>query len=58
MKTEKDIRIKRDEWGVPHIWGKTDADAAYGLSWARAEDNFKGMQEAFMIIRGRQAEIS
>ncbi|WP_423129223.1 penicillin acylase family protein [Gaoshiqia sp. Z1-71] len=58
MTISNHLRIERDEWGMPHIWGKTDADAAYGLSWARAEDNFEGLQEAFMVIRERQAEMT
>ena len=36
----KDIKIVRDKWGVPHIYGKTDADVIYGFAWAHAEDNF------------------
>jgi acyl-homoserine lactone acylase PvdQ len=33
-----EVKIYRDTWGVPHIFGKTDADAAYGLAYANAED--------------------
>ena len=36
----KNIQIARDEFGVPHIFGQSDADAAYGLAWAHAEDDF------------------
>lgn len=46
------ITIIRDQWGVPHIYGKTDAEAAYGLAWATAEDDFKTMQETLMPIHG------
>ena len=35
------IQIVRDQWGVPHIFGKTDPEVAYGLAWAHAEDDFK-----------------
>lgn len=35
------INIARDEWGVPHIFGNTDAEAAYGLAWSNAEDAFE-----------------
>jgi penicillin amidase/acyl-homoserine-lactone acylase len=52
-----DVRIRRDEWGVPHIKGKTDADAAYGLAWAHSEDDFATMQEAVFTARGRLAEF-
>jgi acyl-homoserine-lactone acylase len=52
-----DVRIRRDEWGVPHILGKTDADAAYGLAWAQSEDDFATLQEAVFTARGRLAEL-
>ena len=32
--------VLRDNWGVPHIYGKTDADAAFGLAYANAQDDF------------------
>ena len=48
-----DVTIVRDKWGVPHVYGKTDADAVYGLSWAHAEDDFKSIQETFLAVRGR-----
>ena len=34
------VRIIRDNFGVPHIYGKTDADTAFGLAYAHAEDDF------------------
>ena len=37
------IDIVRDSFGVPHIFAKTDAEVAYGLAWAEAEDDFKSM---------------
>ncbi len=40
----KDVTIIRDAFGVPHIYGKTDADAAYGLAWAHSEDDFEHIQ--------------
>ena len=48
----KDIDIVRDEYGVPHIYGKTDADVAYGLAWAHCEDDFKTIQEAYLAGNG------
>ena len=36
-----DVVIRRDRFGVPHILGKTDADAAFGLAFAHAEDDFE-----------------
>jgi len=43
-----DIEIVRDEFGVPHIFGKTDADVAYGLAWANAEDDFETIQSVYL----------
>ena len=40
----ENVTIVRDSFGVPHIYGKTDADAAYGLAWAHCEDAFKLIQ--------------
>lgn len=42
------IEIVRDQWGVPHIYGKTDKETAFGLAWAHSEDNFKTIQETFL----------
>jgi len=37
----KQVKINRDNWGIPHIYGKTDADAVFGLLYAQCEDDFK-----------------
>ncbi|WP_296705431.1 penicillin acylase family protein, partial [Algoriphagus sp.] len=42
------IEIARDEYGVPHIFGKTDADVAYGLAWSHAEDDFETIQKTLL----------
>ena len=42
------VEIVRDQYGVPHIFGKTDADVAYGLAWAHAEDDFKTIQQGYL----------
>lgn len=47
-----DVKILRDTWGVPHIYGKTDADVGYGLAWAQCEDSFVVLQESLMTSRG------
>ena len=39
-----DVCILRDTWRVPHAFGRTDADAASGLAYAHAEDDFKTIQ--------------
>jgi len=46
------IEIVRDKWGIPHIYGKTDKEAAYGLAWAHAEDDFKTIQKTFLPAKG------
>jgi acyl-homoserine-lactone acylase len=51
------IDIVRDKWGVPHIFGKTDAETAYGLAWATAEDDFKTVQRTLLAVRGKLAEV-
>lgn len=52
-----DVRVLRDVWGVPHIFGKSDADVAFGLAYAHAEDDFKTIQQTFLAARGRLAEV-
>ena len=52
-----DARIVRDEWGVPHIFGKTDADTAYGLAYAHAEDDFSTLEQVVAMTRGRAGAI-
>lgn len=51
-----DARIIRDEWGVPHIFGKTDADASFGFGYAHAEDDWKHIQESLMGARGMTSQ--
>jgi acyl-homoserine-lactone acylase len=48
-----DSVVARDRWGVPHIFGKTDPDVAYGVGYAHAEDDFSTLQEALAMARGR-----
>lgn len=48
-----DVTIARDDFGVPHIFGKTDADVAYGIAYAHAEDDFSTLQEVLAMTRGR-----
>ncbi len=45
--------IKRDIWGVPHVYGETDADAAFGLAYAHAEDDFKNIAENMYLYRAQ-----
>ena len=49
--------ILRDEFGVPHIYGRTDADVAYGVAQAHAEDDFATLQDVVAMARGRYGAI-
>jgi len=49
--------IIRDTWGVPHVYGKTNADVVFGLTYARAEDEFNKMEDAYIEAIGRLAEV-
>ena len=50
------VTIIRDDWGVPHIYGKTDADVVFGLMYAQAEDDFNRVETNFINSQGRLAE--
>ena len=52
-----DVRILRDDWGVPHIFGETDADVAYGLAYAHSEDDFLTIQQSLLAARGQLATV-
>jgi len=51
------ITIIRDSWGIPHVYGKTDADAVFGLMYAQCEENFEKVERAYIEKLGRRAEI-
>lgn len=51
------ITIARDSFGVPHIYGLTDAEAAYGLAYAHCEDDFKSIQENLLSAKGMLGEV-
>ena len=50
-------RIERDEWGVPHIYGKRDADVSFGLAYAHAQDDYETMKDVVYALRGQLASI-
>jgi acyl-homoserine lactone acylase PvdQ len=50
------VTIIRDDWGVPHIFAKTDADVVFGLMYAQAEDDFNRVETNFINSQGRLAE--
>lgn len=51
------VEIARDKFGVPHIFGKTDADVAYGLAWAHAEDDFETIQMTVLAGKGLAGRV-
>lgn len=51
------VTILRDTWGIPHVYGKTDADAVFGLMYAQAEDDFKRIERNYINAMGRLAEV-
>jgi acyl-homoserine-lactone acylase len=52
----KAVTIIRDTWGIAHIYGKTDADAVFGMIYAQAEDDFNRVETNYLNSMGRLAE--
>src|SRR6202051_4241772 len=50
------VTIIRDNWGIAHIYGKTDADAVFGMEYAQAEDDFNRVETNYINASGRTAE--
>ena len=46
----------RDDWGIAHVYGKTDADAVFGMMYAQAEDDFNRVETNYINAMGRLAE--
>ncbi|RXM41955.1 acylase [Flavobacterium sp. YO64] len=55
--TAQKVTIIRDNWGIPHIYGKTDAAAVFGLMYAQCEDDFKRVEMNYIEKLGRLSEI-
>jgi acyl-homoserine-lactone acylase len=55
-KEAQGITIVRDTWGIPHVYGKTDADAVFGVIYAQAEDDFNRVETNYLNSMGRLAE--
>lgn len=51
------VTITRDEWGIAHVHGKTDADAVFGMIYAQAEDDFNRVETNYIVNLGRLAEV-
>lgn len=52
------VEIIRDDYGVPHIYAKTDADAIFGMLYAQAEDDFARIERNYIWATGRLAEVA
>ncbi|HEU5482648.1 MAG TPA: penicillin acylase family protein, partial [Sphingomicrobium sp.] len=52
----QDITITRDDWGIAHVHGQTDADAVFGMIYAQAEDDFSRIESNYLTALGRKAE--
>jgi acyl-homoserine lactone acylase PvdQ len=50
------VTIVRDDWGIAHIHGKTDADAVFGMIYAQCEDDFNRVETNYLTALGRRAE--
>jgi acyl-homoserine-lactone acylase len=55
--TARRVTILRDKWGIPHVFGKADADAVFGLLYAQAEDDFNRVERNYINALGRLAEV-
>ena len=52
----ENVTIIRDEWGIAHVYGKSDADAVFGAEYAQAEDDFNRVETNYINAMGRLAE--
>src|SRR6201996_3638745 len=55
-KEARKVTIIRDDWGIAHVSGKTDADAVFGMVYAQAEDDFNRVETNYINAMGRLAE--
>jgi acyl-homoserine lactone acylase PvdQ len=55
-KQASNITIVRDDWGIAHVYGKTDADTVFGAEYAQAEDDFNRVETNYINAMGRLAE--
>jgi acyl-homoserine lactone acylase PvdQ len=52
----RSVTVVRDDWGIPHVRGTTDADAVFGMIYAQAEDDFNRVETNYLNAMGRLAE--
>jgi acyl-homoserine-lactone acylase len=50
------VTVQRDDWGIAHVHGKTDADAVFGMAYAQAEDDFNRVETNYLVSLGRLSE--
>src|SRR5579871_6183459 len=55
-KQAQNVTILRDDWGIAHVYGKSDADAVFGMIYAQAEDDFNRVEINYINSMGRLAE--
>jgi len=55
-KQARNVTIVRDDWGIAHVFGKSDADAVFGAIYAQAEDDFNRVETNYLTSLGRTAE--
>src|SRR5215813_510125 len=55
--TARSVTIYRDAYGVPHVYGPTDASVVFGFVYAQAEDNFPQVEENYIRALGRASEF-
>ncbi len=51
------VTIMRDQWGIAHVYGKSDADAVFGMVYAQAEDDFNRVETNYITAMGRTSEV-
>jgi acyl-homoserine-lactone acylase len=56
-KRAENTEIYRDQWGIPHIYGQSDADAVFGMIYAQCEDDFNRIEVNYINAMGRMAEV-
>src|SRR5579871_3669562 len=52
----RNVTIIRDDWGIAHVFGKTDADAVFGMEYAQAEDDFNRIENNYLMSMGLTAQ--
>ncbi|HEX8087793.1 MAG TPA: penicillin acylase family protein [Blastocatellia bacterium] len=56
-KVARSVTIYRDSYGVPHVYGPTDASCVFGYAYAQAEDNFWQVEDSYIRALGRASEV-